>query len=389
MVRPIRNEADYQAHLARIASLMDAPYGSEDADELDVLATLVDRYEEQQFPIAAPTPVEAIRFRMEQMNLSPRELEPILGSRARVSEVLSGARPLSIDMMRALNRELGIPAEVLIQNDPLPAAKSATKLSKPAENQLVAWGIMKARESFESLLARVPRGSLAPALLRKTRTERTNAKTDQIALQAWCAAVLIRAADVTPKGAFDRKRIDAKTRRAVAQLSIHNDGPARARAMLSDLGIILVILPHLAGTHLDGAAMCRADGTPVIALTLRRDKIDNFWFTLLHELAHVAKHLTEERGVIVDDLEISSVDEIEKEADQLAEDALIPADDWATLRKGAYIAGADVEALAERAGVNVAIVAGRWQLRNKDFRKFSKLLGHGTVRAQFPEYAAA
>ena len=127
--------------------------------------------------------------------------------------------------------------------------------------------------------------------------------------------------------------------------------------MLSDLGIILVILPHLAGTHLDGAAMCRADGTPVIALTLRRDKIDNFWFTLLHEFAHVAKHLTEERGLIVDDLEISSMEEIEKEADQFAEDALISADDWATLRKGAYIAGADIEELAKRAGVNVAIVA--------------------------------
>jgi HTH-type transcriptional regulator/antitoxin HigA len=386
MVRPIRSEADYRAHLARIEALMDAPDGSEEADELDVLATLVDRYEEQQFPIAAPTPVEAIRFRMEQMNLTTRELEPILGSRARVSEVLSGARPLSIVMIRALNEELGIPAEVLIQDDPLPAAKSAMKLSKPAENQLLALGLLKARESYEAFLGRVPGGSLKPAWLRKTRTERTNAKTDQIALQAWCAAVLMRAADVTPKGAFDRKRIDAKTRRAVAQLSVHADGPAQAREMLSNLGIILVILPHLSGTHLDGAAMCRADGTPVIALTLRRDRIDNFWFTLLHELAHVAKHLTEQRGLIVDDLEISSVEEFEQEADRLAEEALVPAADWATLRKGTYIAGADVEALANKAGVNVAIVAGRWQLRNRDFRKFSKLLGHGTVRALFPEY---
>ena len=131
-VRPIRSEADFRARIARIAALMDAPAGSEEADELDVLATLVERYEEEQFPIEAPTPVDAIRFRMEQMGWNPRDLEPYLGSRSRVSEVLSGTRPLSIDMIRALNRDLGIPADVLIREDPLPAAKAAVLLSKPA-----------------------------------------------------------------------------------------------------------------------------------------------------------------------------------------------------------------------------------------------------------------
>ncbi len=385
-VKPIRSEADYQAHLARIAVLMDAPAGSDEADELEVLATLVDRYEEERFPIEAPTPVEAIRFRMEQMDLSPRALEPVLGSRSRVSEVLSGARALSIDMIRALNRELGIPAEVLIQEDP--ASRSATQISKPAEKQLVTWGILRTRETLESLLARVPSGMPAVAMLRKTRTARTNAKTDYTALQGWCAAALIRSMGRNLRGDFVKANIGADTRRMIAQLSTYADGPQRAQEMLSDLGIALVILPHLPGTHLDGASMQRGDGVPVIALTLRRDRVDYFWFTLLHEVTHVAKHLTSERGVIFDDLEISSMDEIEQEADRLAEQALIPNEHWEKMRKGAYVSLADIEAVALKSNVHPAIVAGRWQKQNRDFRKFSKLLGHGEIRSQFPEYGA-
>lgn len=387
-VRPIRSEADYQARLARIAALMNAPAGSNEADELDVLTTLVERYEEEQFPIEAPTPVDAIRFRMDQMGWSPRDLEPFIGSRSRVSEVLNGTRPLSIDMIRALHRDLGIPADVLIREDPLPAAKAAAQLSKPAEKQLTVWGILRARETFESLLARAFGDGPAMAALRKTRTARTNAKTDMTALQAWCAAALLRSDSIDVQGRFKASRLDAETLRRIAQLSVHADGPLRARQALSDLGIALVVLPHLPGTYVDGAAMRRPDGTPVIALTLRRDRIDNFWFTLLHESAHVAKHLNKDQSMILDDLEINSLEAIEKEADEIAESALIPRGLWTTVRQGAFTGLTDIEVLAERAGVNAAIVAGRWQKTNGDYRKFAKLLGHGSVRTQFRDFPA-
>src|SRR5436190_24342161 len=101
MIKPIRTEADYEAAVARIEDLIDASAGTPEGDELEVLAALVGQYEDRAFPIAAPTPVAAIRFRMEQQGLSPRDLEPFLGSRSRVSEVLSGARSLSMDMVRA------------------------------------------------------------------------------------------------------------------------------------------------------------------------------------------------------------------------------------------------------------------------------------------------
>jgi HTH-type transcriptional regulator/antitoxin HigA len=114
-VRPIRTEADYQQSLAEIATLMDARMGSRDGDRLDVLATLIEAYEAAHIPIEAPDPISAVLFMMEQKALSRRDLEPAIGSRARVAEVLNRRRPLTLPMIRALSRLLNIPADVLIQ----------------------------------------------------------------------------------------------------------------------------------------------------------------------------------------------------------------------------------------------------------------------------------
>ena len=114
-VRPIRTEADYQEALAEIATLMDARLGSLEGDRLDVLATLVEAYEAAHFPIEAPDPVSAILFMMEQKQLSRRDLEPAIGSRARVAEILNRRRALTLPMIRALSQALDIPADVLIQ----------------------------------------------------------------------------------------------------------------------------------------------------------------------------------------------------------------------------------------------------------------------------------
>ncbi len=123
-VRPIRTEADHQAALAEIATLMDAGMGTPEGDRLDVLATLVEAYEAAHIPIAPPDPIEAIRFMMEQKRLSRRDLERAIGSRARVAEVLNHRRALTLPMIRALNRLLDIPADVLIQPYPLNATAS-------------------------------------------------------------------------------------------------------------------------------------------------------------------------------------------------------------------------------------------------------------------------
>jgi len=113
--RLIKTDSEHEAALARIDKLMDAKAGTPRGDELELLAMLVERYEQENFPIARPSPVEAIRFRMEQGGIRQQDLVPFIGSRSKVSEVLGGKRSLSLRMIRSLHEGLGIPAEVLLQ----------------------------------------------------------------------------------------------------------------------------------------------------------------------------------------------------------------------------------------------------------------------------------
>ena len=114
-LKPIRNDADHEEALQEIERLWGSATGTPEGDRLDVLATLIDAYETQRYPVDPPDPIEAIRFRMEQQGLTRKDLEPFIGSRARVTEVLNRKRGLSIEMIRRLHEGLGISADVLIR----------------------------------------------------------------------------------------------------------------------------------------------------------------------------------------------------------------------------------------------------------------------------------
>ena len=114
-IKPIKTEADYEAAMKEIEQLWGASYGSLEGDKLDVLVTLVEAYEEKHYPIPPPDPIEAILHYMENQGLSEQDLEPYLGSHLYVSEVLNRQRGLSLDMIRKLHMELGIPADILVQ----------------------------------------------------------------------------------------------------------------------------------------------------------------------------------------------------------------------------------------------------------------------------------
>ena len=121
----IKTEAEYEVALARVAELMDAQPGSPDEQELELFALLVEQYEQEHFPIAPPDPVEAILFRMEQEGLTRNDLAAYIGSPSKVSEVLNRKGPLSLSMIRALHRGLGIPADILVQEPRSSAAYSS------------------------------------------------------------------------------------------------------------------------------------------------------------------------------------------------------------------------------------------------------------------------
>lgn len=125
-IKPIKTEADYEAALAEVERLWDAEEGTPAGDKLDILITLVEKWEDLHYPIDPPDPIEAILFYMEQKGLTRKDLEPYLGQRSRVADVLNRKRPLSLQMIRNLHDHLGIPAAILLRQTPL-ASESKSK----------------------------------------------------------------------------------------------------------------------------------------------------------------------------------------------------------------------------------------------------------------------
>ena len=119
-IRPIKTEADYKATLAEIEKLWDSKPDTPESDKLDILVTLVEAYEAKHYPVDPPDPVDAIKFRMEQMGLTDKDLGQYMGGRGRVTKILNRQLPLSLDMVRKLHKNLGIPAEILIAEAPTP-----------------------------------------------------------------------------------------------------------------------------------------------------------------------------------------------------------------------------------------------------------------------------
>ena len=400
-IRPVRTEADYETALARIDEIMDADPDSPDARELDVLVELVELYESRHEPMGHPDPVAAIEFRMDQAGLKRRDLIPFIGSRAKVSEVLSGKRAITMPMARALHEHLGIPADVLLRR-PNEAPKDR---STDAEWTRFPLKVLAKRgwiptvpdlaAQAEKLIGRLIEQAGGPrvadaALYRKTHSQRANAKTDSYALRAWCWRALAEAAEKRPDVDYAPGTVTPDFLRQMARLSWSADGPKRARMFLRDHGIPLVILEHLPKTYLDGAALRLGDGRPVVALTLRYDRLDNFWFCLLHELAHVGRHLNDgDDRVFVDDLSLRRLedgrqDPREREADAWAEEALIPNAAWAASDVPDRPTPMTVLDLAQTLRVHPAIVAGRVRHETGNYRLLSQLVGTGEVRRQFP-----
>ena len=153
MIHPVTDQESHQRALRRIEQLWDAAPGSAEADELDALATLLDAYERRAFPILPPDPIAAIEARREQLGWSRRELEPLLGSRARVSEVLTRRRALTLAMIRRVHTGMGIPADVLI-TEPRPVAKARVRAGTSSKSH----GTGQATAGGNEPRKRAPRG---------------------------------------------------------------------------------------------------------------------------------------------------------------------------------------------------------------------------------------
>jgi HTH-type transcriptional regulator/antitoxin HigA len=399
MPKVIKSAEDYDLALDRIDKIMDARPGSPEFDELELLSTLVEIYEEKQYPINIPDPVNAIKFRMEQLGLNQQDLVPFIGGRSKVSEILNRKRSLTLSMIRALSKGLEIPSDVLLREyDELSFEDSPhLEYEKFPIKEMVKKEWIPRTPDFEMHKEEIIREliknaggmkSVGCCLFRRSKSARENEKNDTYALTAWCLKVLEIANRKPLANQYVAGSVNDGFLREVAKLSYFDNGPVLAKEYLEKHGIHLVTLPHLSKTYLDGAVMFPPHKNPVIGLTLRYDRLDNFWFCLLHELAHLSKHLGKnDNALIIDDLDLRKYDDkkedsLEKQADDLAKEALIPSESWSTidLNNTQHV---QIQEISNKLKINPAIIAGRIRYERNNYRKFANLLGHGNVRKHF------
>ena len=371
-------------------------------DEMEVLIVLCEKYEKETQPVAPPTPLEAIKFRMGQMGYKQKDLARLVGGASRASEIMNDKRGLTTEMIRRLRDEWGIPSDSLLggkppepdPSAPTPGADGAYDPKNYPMKQMYRRGYFPrysndwkshSKDRAGLLQDLYPRGSGVRrelALCRQGGGEKS--KINPHALEAWQQRVLVRAAEEKKNlPAYDREALDDTFLRWLAGLSFLPNGPRLACVALEDKGIAVVIEPHLDQTHLDGAAMLGTDERPVIGLTLRHDRLDNFWFTLFHELGHVLKHLSPENPAMLDvDIDRKKTGVIETEADRFALDTLIPPGPWSEQVRQLHFA-AEIRAAAKRLCVHPAVIAGRLRREANDYRIHRTLVGYNQVRTLF------
>jgi HTH-type transcriptional regulator/antitoxin HigA len=198
-------------------------------------------------------------------------------------------------------------------------------------------------------------------------------------LNAWYARVLIKAREQDLSNYFDKNIVTSSWLFDLAKLSLEKNGPAAGIDYLKNHGIRVVIERHLESTHLDGAALLLDDLYPVIALSLRHDRVDNFWFVLFHELAHVVLHLDSQRNIIFDDLDVKKPG-IEEEADKYALNAIIPDQIWKTSLARFSPSEITIKNQAKSLHIHPALIAGRIRWETSKYYSFNELVGHGEVR---------
>jgi HTH-type transcriptional regulator/antitoxin HigA len=391
----IKTEEQYLEYFNEVHSLIIASpkLGTEESDRLELLSILIEDYEKQKYPVEAPDPIDAILFRMAEKGLKQADLVPYFGTRSRVSEILARKRPLTVPMIRALAVGLGISADTLVGLDEVGSSPKKTNVdwSKFPVKEMVARGWIdsitsKAKKTVEEIVQGfiVDMGlQEGGASFRRTLSGDSPTPTTSYALYAWLARVIQRTREIKSQlPAYEKSKVGDGFIKQVVQFSRFEEGPRLAIEFLKQHGIAVVIEPQLKGTMLDGAALKDLDGTPIIALTLRYDRVDNFWFTLVHELVHVWKHIDDTSEAILDDLEHASTDKRESEANRIARDAFIPRSIWK--RTDAYLKPSKetIVELAKELNIHPAIVAGRVRKEVGNYNQFSDLIGQGLVRVQ-------
>ncbi|MFT4803555.1 MAG: HTH-type transcriptional regulator/antitoxin HigA [Psychroserpens sp.] len=397
----IKTEQQYVQYLDECERLLNKQSETklEDNERLELLSVLIEKYEETNYPLEAIDPIDAIKFRMKQKGLKQVDLAPYFGTKSRVSEVLNKKRPLTVQMIRALSTGLGLSVDTLV-------GTGFEQVSTNSESNDIDWNkfplkemekmgwINSIKNASKSLIEEQLKffvGAFSDdiesptAAFKKTLKGDAYSPTSHYKLIAWLSKVILDAEKETLENKFDKEALSKTFLKELASLSWFDDGPKLAVEYLNKYGIKVIIVPALKGMALDGAALLDRTETPVIALTLKENRLDNFWFTLLHETVHVWKHICK-GSAFVDDLERSTEDKVEAEANRIARDTFIPRTTWK--RSEAYLKPSvgNIESLAKDLRIHPSIIAGRVRRETGNYKMFSEFVGFGEVQKHFPQF---
>lgn len=397
MIKVIKNESEYLEALKQIEDLidLDPQAGTVESHKLELLGLLIQDYESTRyFQTQESDPVDAIIFRMEQQNLKQRDLIQYIGSRSKVSEILSRKRPLSTNMIRALNKGLGIPLKSLFA-DPKPESNTFDvewkrfPISEMRKRQWIEFEDTESEKGIKNVvmnfMSQIGINRQPIALHRKTDHIRSARQLDKYALTAWTARIISLAEALGITKSYHSSNLNSDFMNELLRLSMKESAPALVQEFFKEIGIAFVIEPQLPRTHIDGVALIHEE-LSIIGMTIRYDRIDNFWFTLIHELAHIHLHLNDNEISFYDDLDLDNpTDEFEKEADNFASELLIPEEEWKNSVASKLRIPEAAQHLAERLNIHPAIVAGRMRYKFKNYKILNNLVGHNEVRKCFPE----
>jgi HTH-type transcriptional regulator/antitoxin HigA len=296
-------------------------------------------------------------------------------------------------MVRSLSDGLGIPAKVLIQKPEMDTDVDYenwdNRLVKEMEKRGY-FGSSSLKENKKSELLRdffLPVGNRLQVvgMMRKSHY-RSSPLTDKHALSAWAAQVYKKAQSAKITVKYKPGVVNPGFMRELAKRSREENSPIIVQGFLKESGIILIVEPHLPKTYLDGATLLINKDNPVIGITLRYDRLDNFWFTLMHELAHIALHFDQDISLFYDEIEgVKGIDlnSKERDADKVAREALVPSSKWEVSPAKLIPSPMAAQSLADELGIHVAIVAGVMRHEHKNYYYLNKIVNQYTARKYF------
>jgi HTH-type transcriptional regulator/antitoxin HigA len=319
----------------------------------------------------------------EALNLTAQQIQRYEASDymgASLSRLIDIAEVLGVTLKEAWGGEKGSEGAVFVWNDPETVNWDAFPLKDMTKR---GWLDFKhgqtPSQAIQSYFSEAAGKQYATALHRK-KFHGAN-RPNEYSLLAWQARVLELARNEVSSGKIGEYEDRDDWLSSLVALSVSDEGPLLAKSFLAERGIVLVVEEHLPGTYLDGAAMLLDNGTPVIGLTLRYDRLDNFWFVLFHELGHVILHLFDSLEMdFFDEEGGDNMDIIEREADEFALDQLIPLDNWNQCVSRFSVSEESVLIDAENLNIHPAIIAGRIRKESNNFMVLNDLVGQGTVR---------